>query len=243
MRISRRKGSIVAKHSSVAVASEASQTLRAEASVIRVLVWAKSPFARAGLEAAVGGDERFDVVGDHKRSLDLASACRDSKPDVVLWEDLEADVSRIAAGISSEAPIPPLLVLTGIVNRGELLKLLQSGVRSILHSDSSPSEIGDALQAASNGLAVISPELLEILLPASELPDAEPLLLQDSLTGRELEVLALLAEGAGNKQIAVKLGISEHTAKFHVSSILSKLGATTRTEAVTRGYRLGLILI
>jgi len=67
--------------------------------------------------------------------------------------------------------------------------------------------------------------------------------LQEPLTAREKEVLALLAEGAGNKEIAAKLSISENTAKFHVSSILGKLGATTRTEAVSRGYRLGLILI
>jgi DNA-binding NarL/FixJ family response regulator len=67
--------------------------------------------------------------------------------------------------------------------------------------------------------------------------------LNDPLTTRETEVLALLAGGAGNKEIAEQLRISEHTAKFHVSSILSKLGATTRTEAVSRGYRLGLILI
>ena len=83
-----------------------------------------------------------------------------------------------------------------------------------------------------------------MLLPAGteltgsdELPPGEP------LTSRESDVLSLLAEGAGNKEIAARLGISEHTVKFHVSSILSKLGAATRTEAVTRGYKEGLILI
>jgi DNA-binding NarL/FixJ family response regulator len=63
------------------------------------------------------------------------------------------------------------------------------------------------------------------------------------LTPRESEVLALLADGAANKEIASRLSISEHTAKFHVSSILNKLGATTRTEAVARGYKEGLIVI
>jgi NarL family two-component system response regulator YdfI len=210
--------------------------------VIRVLIWAKSPFARDGLEAAVCADGRFEIVGEHKRSLDLASAYRDSKPDVLLLDASEPDVSRIQALISSQ-PLIPVAILTDSLHRTGLLRLLQSGARAILHSDSSPGEICDALQAVSNGLAVISPALLEILLPAPEMADEEPLLFQDSLTSRESEVLALLAEGAGNKQIAAKLGISEHTAKFHVSSILGKLGATTRTEAVTRGYRLGLILI
>jgi len=83
-----------------------------------------------------------------------------------------------------------------------------------------------------------------VLLPGStelagesDLPPGEP------LSDRESSVLALMAEGAGNKEIAARLGISEHTVKFHVSSILNKLGAATRTEAVTRGYKEGLILM
>ena len=101
-----------------------------------------------------------------------------------------------------------------------------------------------SLEAAHDGLAVFSQEILDVLLPTStelsgvdELPPGEP------LTKRESKVLALIAEGAGNKEIAARLHISEHTVKFHVSSILNKLGAATRTEAVTRGYKEGLILM
>jgi DNA-binding NarL/FixJ family response regulator len=75
------------------------------------------------------------------------------------------------------------------------------------------------------------------LASPGDLPPGEP------LTPREIDVLSLLAEGAGNKEIAARLHISEHTVKFHVSSILGKLGAATRTEAVTRGYKEGLILM
>ena len=210
--------------------------------MIRVLVWAKSPFMRAGLETAVCGDGRFEIV-EHDHTIDLATACRDKRPDIVLLESAEIDVFRTVAEISSEPRGPAFAVLATNANRSELLRLVRSGARAILHSDSSPVEISDALQAVSNGLAVFSAELLEILLPGAEATEAEPFLLQESLTSRETEVLALLAGGAGNKEIAAKLGISEHTAKFHVSSILGKLGATTRTEAVTRGYRLGLIMI
>jgi NarL family two-component system response regulator YdfI len=82
------------------------------------------------------------------------------------------------------------------------------------------------------------------LLPTSaELASPDDLPPGEPLTAREIDVLSLLAEGAGNKEIAARLHISEHTAKFHVSSILAKLGAATRTEAVTRGYKEGLILI
>jgi len=197
---------------------------------------------RAGLEAAVDGDPRFETVAKPDRSSDLATAVRILRPDVVLLDAAESGVSRVLTETQLLPAGPALVVLTGIVERGDLLRLFRSGVRGILPSDSA-TEIGDALQAASNGLAVIAPELMDVLLPSTEATDAEPWTLQDPLTSRESEVLALLAEGAGNREIATKLGVSEHTAKFHVSSILSKLGATTRTEAVTRGYRLGLILI
>ena len=211
--------------------------------MIRVLVWAKSPFMQAGLEAAVCDDPRFEIVRKPGRTADLSSAIRNGKPDVVLLDASETETSRVIAEAPALRTWPALVVLTGATDRGEVRRLLQSGVRAILRNDSSTDEIGDALQAASSGLAVMSAEILDVLLPGSERTDAEPLTLHDPLTGRESDVLALLAEGAGNKEIAAKLGLSEHTAKFHVSSILSKLGATTRTEAVTRGYRLGLILI
>ena len=198
---------------------------------------------QAGLEAALSADPRVEIAGKPGRSADLASTIRNSKPDVVLLDAPEADLRRILSEVSPLRLPPAFAVLIETAERSELRRLLQSGIRAILPSDSSSNEIVDALQAASNGLAVVSPEFLDALLPSSENADADSLTLHDPLTSRESEVLALLAEGAGNKEIAAKLGVSEHTAKFHVSSILGKLCAATRTEAVTRGYRLGLILI
>jgi two-component system, NarL family, response regulator YdfI len=211
--------------------------------VIRVLIWARSPFMQAGLEAAVGADPRFETLAKPGRSADLAAAVRTLRPDVVLLDAPETDIRRVLTETQLLRAGPALVALTGITERGDLLRLLRSGVRAILPGDSAAAEIGDALQAASSGLAVIAPEFLDVLLPSTEGTDSEPSMLQEPLTSRESEVLALLAEGAGNREIAAKLSVSEHTAKFHVSSILSKLGAATRTEAVTRGYRLGLILI
>jgi DNA-binding NarL/FixJ family response regulator len=101
-------------------------------------------------------------------------------------------------------------------------------------------EILAAVDAASSGLAVLDPRELETLLAA--LPP-HPANGNPTLTARELEVLRMMAEGDANKAIAWKLNISEHTAKFHVASILSKLNASTRTEAATMGIRRGLILL
>jgi NarL family two-component system response regulator YdfI len=139
---------------------------------------------------------------------------------------------------------PSLVVLVGNVTRTEVRSLLQAGVFAILQHDSSSSEITAAIEAAAARLAVFSPEILDVLVPTrAPLTEADHFAAVEPLTSRESEVLSLLAEGAGNKEIAVRLHISEHTVKFHVSSILAKLGATTRTEAVTRGYKEGLIIV
>ena len=107
----------------------------------------------------------------------------------------------------------------------------------MLPPDAPSGEIVAAIHAAANGLAAVDPHELEGWLP--RIPDRE----SGPLTPREMEVLGMMAEGAANKNIAWKLGISEHTAKFHVASITGKLGVTNRTEAVRRALRLGLIAL
>jgi two-component system, NarL family, response regulator YdfI len=207
--------------------------------VIRVLVRSTSPFTKAGLENAISADPRFEIVGERSYSLDS-----EHDPDVVLLDGGEPDLEKLRSTSSLSAHTYRSVLLADGVTRSELARLVKLGVRAVLPRDSSPQEIAVALEAAAQDLVTITPEFLETLLPAaSDDREEENEFLQEPLTTRETEVLALLAEGAGNKEIAVKLNISEHTAKFHVSSILSKLGATTRTEAVTRGYRLGLIFI
>ncbi len=212
--------------------------------MIRVLVWAKSAIARAGLEAMVQADARFVVARSERDSSDLLALVRASVPDVVLLDGSDSGLARLSAKLLQEFDGPAVVVLVENPTRGELLRLLQDGPKTLLLRDSRPNEITAALHAASEGLVVMSPEILEILWPSGseiaafdELPPGEP------LTSRESEVLALLADGAANKEIAARLHISEHTVKFHVSSILNKLGATSRTEAVTRGYKEGLIVI
>ena len=212
--------------------------------MIRVLVWAKSAVTRAGLEAIVRADPRFEIAENPGRTADLLSAMRESAPDAILLDTSEASIARGLPDVSALAAAPALVALVDSMRRSEILRALQSGARAVLWRESHPREIAAALQAAHDGLTVFSPEILEVLLPQSaelaapgDLPPGEP------LTAREIDVLSLLAEGAGNKEIAGRLHISEHTVKFHVSSILAKLGAATRTEAVTRGYKEGLILM
>jgi DNA-binding NarL/FixJ family response regulator len=98
-------------------------------------------------------------------------------------------------------------------------------------------QIVAALHAAEAGLIAVPTEASALIVPAASDTEVEP------LTPREMETLEMLAEGLSNKQIAARLSISEHTAKFHVNSILGKLGAGTRTEAVIRGLRRGLLKV
>lgn len=111
-------------------------------------------------------------------------------------------------------------------------RMLQNGVGGILRNDASSDQIIHAIKSVASGLMVFDSAMLHR-------PDEEPV--AEALTPRENEVLRLLADGLGNKEIAARLNISEHTIKFHIRSILGKLGASSRTEAVSRGLRSGLI--
>ena len=164
-----------------------------------------------------------------------------TQPDVALVE--LADRRRLASlRLPAEnAHIPALVVLADDLTRNELLRALNGGVRAVLARNASSAEVFAAIEAAAAGLFTIDPADLEILIPAANAVDDEPAL--EALSAREAEVLALMAEGLANKEIADRLHISEHTVKFHVSSILAKLGAASRTEAVTRGVKDGLLLI
>jgi DNA-binding NarL/FixJ family response regulator len=208
--------------------------------MIRVLVIADSAIARAGLEAIVREDPRFRVVGSDQPANGRAIPVSDLRADVVLAE--VASKRRLNAISAQFSNGTPLVLLVDDITRGDLLRALNSGARGILRREAAPAEIFAAIEAAAAGLTAIGTEDLELLLPAASPNDEEdgPV---EALSAREAEVLALMAQGLANKDIAGRLNISEHTVKFHVSSILAKLGATSRTEAVTRGLRDGMVIL
>jgi DNA-binding NarL/FixJ family response regulator len=145
-------------------------------------------------------------------------------------DDADVLVTETMERLNTDLPV--VLLTDDLPNR----VILRSGVRAMLPRDAPPAQIAAAIQAAAAGLvAVPAAETLPLLPLAPE--DGQP----DRLTPREIEVLEMLAEGVSNKMIAFRLSISEHTAKYHVNSILAKLNAGTRTEAVMRGVRLGLV--
>jgi NarL family two-component system response regulator YdfI len=200
--------------------------------VIRLLIAAPSAVVRAGLEALIASSPAVELAGSFP---DLASL-EDLRPDVVLASVPPDDLSPPANGYR-----PAIVLLSGETRIPWTLDLFRHGVRAILPPDASADAILAAVESAAAGLAVLDPDDLE---PHLESAAPTPVLAEtDPLTPRELEVLRMMADGAANKNIAWQLGISEHTVKFHVASILAKLHAGSRTEAVTAGLRRGLILL
>jgi DNA-binding NarL/FixJ family response regulator len=163
-------------------------------------------------------------------------ALMSSSPGLSLAE-YDADVLLAAAPLDELTTGPPIVLLGEPVWNQQAIRL---GVRAMLPPDAPSGEIVAAIHAAANGLAAVDPRDLEGWLAGTA---AAPLAEAGPLTPREIEVLAMMAEGAANKTIGWKLHISEHTAKFHVASILGKLNAGTRAEAVALGVKRGLILL
>lgn len=137
----------------------------------------------------------------------------------------------------------PLLLLTEDPSDAQLLFALTLPAWGVLSVNASEDELAAALAALAQGLWVGAPSLMRDLLLRKPAPLDEPDAAGESLTARETEVLQLTAQGLPNKQIALVLGISEHTIKFHLSSLYAKLGVTSRTEAVRAGARRGLVVL
>jgi two-component system, NarL family, response regulator YdfI len=209
--------------------------------VARVLIGASSEVVRTGLGAVLAKAPNLQVVGSFPIDT-LLARIEDLQPDVVLL-DLESAADESLPLEIKDAPLSlAIVVLTDNTEVSWSAEALRSGVRAILPRDATSEEIRAAIQAAAMGLVVLYSAAFDALL--SPIPERSELDPPDQiLTPREIEVLRMIAAGLGNKEIASKLTISDHTVKFHISSIFAKLGASSRTEAVTLGIRRGLIMI
>jgi len=203
--------------------------------LIRVRVLAASPVIRAGLEALLS--RAGDIELHQRPAADL-----DTAADVIIADrasilGAESGVARLA---SAERSSPVVLLLDDVVH--DWPEAFRAGARAVLPPDANGDEILAAVRAAAAGLIALPAEIAESIVERAPRPRvstgfAEP------LSPREREILAMLAEGLANKTIATRLGISRHTVKAHVSSILTKLDAGTRAEAIVIGARLGMVVL
>jgi DNA-binding NarL/FixJ family response regulator len=188
---------------------------------IKVAVQAAYPSVRAGLRAMLAEFPGIEVTGGPEDSPDVTVADLDEGWSMDDW------------------PAGPSVLL--VANPAEFAATPVSGdtPRAYLLKESIANEIAAAVSAVAHGLVVFDPALASLV---SNRPHEQPLLLEGSvLSDREVEVLRLVANGLPNKGVARELGISEHTVKFHVGTILGKLGAASRTEAVTLAVRAGIL--
>src|SRR5262245_31804507 len=209
---------------------------------VRVLLVGEDPLARSGIAALLAGHEGVAVVGQVAPGDDVAVSLNEEDAEAVLW-DLGIE-RRSPADVATDR-LPPLDALgrpvLALLDGGEsAADALAAGARGLVFRDAGPERLVAALRAAAHGLLVLDPSLADSVLRVST---ATAPALAEPLTPRELEVLQLLSQGLANKAIAARLGISDHTAKFHVNSILGKLGVQSRTEAIVHAARLGLVAL
>jgi two-component system, NarL family, nitrate/nitrite response regulator NarL len=189
--------------------------------------------ARSGLGALLARRDDLAVTAAIAPAEGTVEALAALRVEAVLWDAGAA----AAAGLAAVAAAVPTLALVG--DEAQAAEALAAGARGVARRDAGADRLAAALVAVARGLVALDAALAPGLVRARPrpAPDAE------GLTAREAEVLALLAEGLSNKAIAARLGVAERTAKFHVESILAKLGAETRSEAIVLAARRGLVAL
>lgn len=202
-----------------------------ETKPIRVMIVDDHAVVRSGLSAFLLGYDDLELVGDVSSGERAVQQCEQLQPDVVLM-DLQMpgmDGATATNLIREKCPQIQVIALTSFKEKELVEEALQAGAIGYLLKDVSADELANAIRAAAVGKPTLAPEAAQVLIQATRTPHEKP---GTDLTDREREVLALMVEGLNNNEIADRLVVSVSTAKFHVSSILSKLGVTSRTEAV-----------
>jgi DNA-binding NarL/FixJ family response regulator len=215
---------------------------------IRVLIADDHPVVREGFSAIVDVEDDIEVVAQAADGHEAVRLARALRPDVVLMDLVMPNLDGVAAieQIRADLPGTHVLILTTYADDEHIMAGIQAGARGYLLKDALPDELVQAIRVVADGGSLLQPEVaarvwdrLGAIMGGEAAPEEAPP--SPLLTDREGEILALLAGGARNRDIAEKLFISERTVKVHVSNLMDKLGARTRTEAVARAMQLGLL--
>ena len=210
-----------------------------ETSPIRVMVVDDHGMVRRGLAAYLKNEDDLELVGEARDGHEALQVCERLRPDVILMDLVMPELGGAAATrlIRKRCPEVQVIALTSFKEKDLVRDALAAGAISYLLKDVSGDDLANAIRAAHAGHSVLAPEAVQALIQPA---DPATRLGQD-LTRREREVLALLAKGLTNPEIAEKLVVSHSTVKVHVSHILSKLGVSNRGEAIALAIKSGLV--
>lgn len=201
---------------------------------IRVLSIDDHPLVREGVAALINDQRDMRIVGQGSTGGEAIKLFREVQPDITLMDVRLPDMSGIDAMITirSEFPEARVIIVTSSEGDVEMQRALESGARGYMLKSMPPQELLEAIRKVDAGKKAIPPEIATQL--ANHMSD-------ESLTGREVEILQQVAEGNRNRDIAERLFISEGTVKVHIKHIMEKLGASDRTQAITIAVRRGII--
>ncbi|MFI6293507.1 response regulator [Nonomuraea sp. NPDC050790] len=195
------------------------------------------PVVRAGIAALVGGEADMEIVGEAENADDALRLIALRRPDVVL---MDLQLGDGPDGVTATREVraldgaPQVLVLTTYETDADIVRAIDAGATGYVLKACPPDELFQAIRAAARGETALSPRVATRMM--RRLRDPGP-----ALTTREIEILELLARGAGNKEIAKALFITEATVKTHLNHVYGKLGVDTRTAAVSKAVELGYI--
>ncbi len=211
-----------------------------EIKTIRVMLVDDHAVVRSGLSTFLMAYDDLELVAEASSGERAVQLCQQTQPDVVLMDMMMPgmDGATATGQIKEKYPQIQVIALTSYKEKELVEGALQAGAIGYLLKDVSANELANAIRSAAVGKPTLSPEAATVLIQATREPAQK---LGFDLTDREMEVLAVMVEGLNNTQIAERLVISISTAKFHVSSILSKLGVASRTEAVAVAYQHKLV--
>jgi len=207
---------------------------------IRILITDDHSVVRQGLRMFLSLDPDIEVVGEAENGEVALSMSRELHPDVVLMDLLMPVMNGMEAtkAIRSEMPEVEVIALTSVLEDASVTEAVRAGAMGYLLKDSQAEELHQAIKGAAEGRVQLAPEAAAKLMRQVRAPESP-----EALTDSETEVLKLLARGKANKQIATDLFTDEKTIRFHISSILRKLGVSSRTQAALHAVRSGLVSI
>jgi DNA-binding NarL/FixJ family response regulator len=204
---------------------------------VRLLIADDHPIVRAGFEGMLAGQPDLEVVGEAENGEEAVTLAHRLRPDVVLMDLRMPVVDGVEATnrIKEEDPSANILVLTTYDSDADILRAIEAGATGYLLKDTPREDLFRAIRAAARGEPVLAPSVTARLMQRAQTPA------RTALSGREIEVLELVARGGSNKELARDLHLSEATVKSHLIHIFDKLGVTDRTAAVTVALERGIL--